>query len=294
MVFDHDAGVGRWVHDRMQQAAYALIPESERTAFHLHLGRQLRCYLKDTSSSTRREEWIKSLFLVVHQMSRGVDLIQDQAEKDDLALLCLRAGEAAAASAAFSTAASHLEQGVRLLGRRHWRDQYQLSLDLYNTAAEVQYCNGNFERVDELLNEIFANARCLDDELWAHGTRIYSLGARNETDQAIDVGVGILRKLGVRLPPRHPGFVHIVWEYIKTERMLRGRLDDDVMGIPILTDKHKLAALQIMNLISIYTLFTRQDLLPIVSMRMLQIIVRDGMHGMGKYYGVEHTMLVAE
>ena len=265
-----DSESGRWVHDRYQQAAYTLIPEADRAAFHLCIGRQLQRNLSD-----------KHIFLATNQLILAAELIQDQEEKDDLAQLCLFAGEKANRYVAFSVAARYLEQGISFLGRRHWRDTYELSLNMFNTAAEVAYCNGNFERLDELVDEIFANARSFEDKLWAHSTRIYSLGSRLHSEQAIDEGLDVLAQLGERLPAR-AGPMRTIMELFKTERLLADQSDESIMALPPLMDKQKLAAMRILNLIAIYTFWTRPDLLPLVTMRMVRITIRYGLTEMGK------------
>ena len=289
VMFEYDSGRGRFLHDRYQQAAYSLTPELDRAAFHLFIGRQLRNKMMQNGAPESLSS--KDVFLIVNQMRYAVDLLEDQNEKDGFALLCLRAGERAMTSAAFSLAADYLSQGIGLLSERHWRDQYQLSLDLFNTAAEVAYCNGNFDTVDVLLGAIFSNALSFDDMLWAHSTKIYSLGARNEAAKAIDEGLVVLEKLGERIPA-HPSFLRTVWELLKTQRVLRGKSDDDIVNLPPLRDNQKLASMRIMNLLMIYTFWSRQDLMPVVSMRMIQITMKHGLLGMGKRIenGVRHRV----
>jgi predicted ATPase len=128
-----DAHKWRFVHDQIQQACYGLIPEECRERTHLDIGRAL-------CQSLTQDELEFHLNTIIDQLRRGADLIQSQDDRNEVALLCLKAGEMATKASAFQTAADHLHLGIRLLGQRNWRDQYYLSLDIYMAAAEVEYC----------------------------------------------------------------------------------------------------------------------------------------------------------
>ncbi|XYI04032.1 ATP-binding protein [Sorangium sp. So ce1128] len=84
----------RFAHDKVQEAAYALIPEADRPAFHLRIGRLLAGKL-DLSES-------QSLFDVVSHLNSAGDLVSDPAERLSLARMSLEAACRAEDSAAFS------------------------------------------------------------------------------------------------------------------------------------------------------------------------------------------------
>jgi hypothetical protein len=90
----------RFLHDRVQQAAYALIPAEDRPRVHLAVGRLLLARGEEQD----RAEW---LFEVVNQLNYGAALMDDPGERLRLAELDLAAGRQAKASAAFPTAFSH-------------------------------------------------------------------------------------------------------------------------------------------------------------------------------------------
>jgi predicted ATPase len=62
------AGHYRFVHDRIQEAAYSLIPEDLRTETHLRIGRLLTAH----TSPEQREE---AIFEIVNHFNRGVALM---------------------------------------------------------------------------------------------------------------------------------------------------------------------------------------------------------------------------
>ncbi len=113
----------RFCHDRVQQAAYSIIPQSDREAIHLKVGTLL---LKNTPRDTLE----KKIFDIVNQLNFGLDLIQDPQERYKLAELNLRAGEKAKGSAAYEAAYSYFKAGIRALGDHPWSRWYALALQL--------------------------------------------------------------------------------------------------------------------------------------------------------------------
>jgi predicted ATPase len=101
-------GSYRFVHDRVQEAAYSLIPEEMRAEVHLRIGRLLM-------SMMPLDELAESIFDIVNQLNRGIALISDRNEKQRVAELNLRAGKKAKASTAYAAACAYLSIGTALL-----------------------------------------------------------------------------------------------------------------------------------------------------------------------------------
>lgn len=262
----------RFRHDRIQQAAFNMIPGEQKAAFHLSIGRAL---LQALSSNEIHD----NIFLIVNLLQVGVDLIESQQERSSMATLCLRAGEKASVSSAFLIASRYLNLGLCLLGDHRWRNHYGLTLDLTNAAAEVAYCNADYDCVDALTASVFSGARCFDDKVRAHTTHLYSLGSRNSIQRAIDIGFEVLRELGEPFPKKGR-VVYILLNLVKTNRMLRNKTLEDIVNLPRLRDSNKLAAIRIMNLIFPYCIDARLEFAPLVAMRIVQVTLKSGISGM--------------
>ena len=98
-------GSYRFIHDRVQEAAYSLIPEESRAETHLRIGRLLVAH-------TPPEEREEAIFEIVNQLNRGVALITSRDEREQLAELNLIAGKRAKASTAYASALTYLTTGV--------------------------------------------------------------------------------------------------------------------------------------------------------------------------------------
>ena len=74
-----------FLHDRIQQAAYSLIPEEGRADVHLRIGRMLL-------ATMTANEFAEHLFDVANQFNRGAARLIDRDEKMQVATIDLRAG----------------------------------------------------------------------------------------------------------------------------------------------------------------------------------------------------------
>jgi predicted ATPase len=112
-----------FLHDRIQEAAYALIPESARAEAHLGIGRALL-------ASLPADGLAEHLFDVANQLNRGVALLVDHDEKVMVAAVGLRAGRKAKASAAYLSAREYFATGMALLDESDWSSKYELTFRL--------------------------------------------------------------------------------------------------------------------------------------------------------------------
>src|SRR5262249_48292148 len=125
----------KFVHDRVQEAAYALIPEESRAEAHLAIGRLLVAQ----RSAERRDE---AIFEIVNQLNRGSPLITSQEEREQLAELNLIAGKRAKASSAYASALTYFTAGAALLPEDAWRRRQELAFELELHPADCEVCTG--------------------------------------------------------------------------------------------------------------------------------------------------------
>ncbi|HSN98598.1 MAG TPA: AAA family ATPase, partial [Candidatus Nanopelagicales bacterium] len=143
----------RFLHDRVQQAAYLLIPEEKRAEMHLRVGRLL---LVQTPEDALEER----LFEIANQLDIGASLITDPGERRRIAELNLRAGRKAKASGAYGSAVSYLSTGTSLLGDDAWTDEEDpLAYPLHLELAESSCLNGEFERAEQLAGLLLERAK---------------------------------------------------------------------------------------------------------------------------------------
>ncbi|NET06815.1 MAG: AAA family ATPase [Symploca sp. SIO2B6] len=184
----------KFVHDRIQQAAYTLIPEAERTDKHIAIGRIL---LENTPESEREEK----LFDIVDHFDQGMALLKDSKEREKLAHLNLQAGTKAREANAYGAALFYLDMGISLLEEKSWQTQYELTLSLYQEATKAAYLNRESKRMEELAGTLAKEAKTPRDRLELGKIKLDAYTNQARLVEALAVGLETLATLGIEFPP---------------------------------------------------------------------------------------------
>jgi predicted ATPase/signal transduction histidine kinase/tRNA A-37 threonylcarbamoyl transferase component Bud32 len=234
----------KFLHDRVQQAAYSLIPENQKQSTHLKIGQLLLC-------NTPREEREAKVFDIVNHHNVGVELITNQIQRDELAQLNLIAGRKAKTSTAYADAVKYLTTGIQLLACDCWKSNYKLTLALYETAAEAAYLFGDFEQMEQLAELVQNRAHSLLDQVKVYEVKIEAYKAQNRGVEAIKTGLQVLKLLGIEVYEQ-PSQEDVEIELQNTQLALAERKIEDLIDLPQMTETEKLAAMNILwRLISI-------------------------------------------
>ena len=274
IVYDANSGAGQFTHDKFREVASSLIPVEEKAKYHLMIGRNLRRQLPVALVKS-------NIILICDQIKFGLDYVEDLEERDDFARLFLRASREAARRSTFVAALEYVDLGIGLLESRHWRDQYNLSIDLYSTGTELAYCNGKHERVDSLAVEVIENARELGDRTRAVMTRVTSFGARGETARGIEMSLNALRELGEPFP-RRGGRLRILMEFYKTKRAIGNKTEEDILSLPKVEDARIMACMQITYLLFPLLALSDMEASPLPAFRVVQMTLQHGLSEIGK------------
>src|SRR5208337_3763455 len=144
---ERDQRAYKFVHDRVQEAAYSLIPEEQRAAAHLRIGRLL---VAQTPPESREE----AIFETVNQLNRGVELIASQHEREHLAELNLIAGRRAKAETAYASALRYLAAGAALVADDCSTRRHALTFALKLHLAECEFLTGAIAQAETRLAEL--------------------------------------------------------------------------------------------------------------------------------------------
>ncbi|HEX2572342.1 MAG TPA: AAA family ATPase [Polyangia bacterium] len=270
----------KFAHDRIQQAAYTLIPEAVKKEMHLSIGRRLQ------------QERPRELLRIVNQLNIAGDLVTDLHERFEIARLNLQAGEKARDSAAYESAFKFLIAGlsflsppsldvcepvaIRCADAAAYAKDYKLCLKLTEKAAEAAYLSGRFESMEQLAENGLAHARGWEDKVEIYQVKINALTAQSRPLDAIDMAREILRHMGVSLP-KEPGQAEIDEAIREVDRVLGGRLPKSLIDLPraASTMPHG-SALRILDNIHMTTSLAQQALGPIVAAKMVQLTLLYG------------------
>ncbi|BAZ38419.1 two-component hybrid sensor and regulator [Calothrix sp. NIES-4101] len=227
----------KFLHDRVQQAAYSLIPDVEKQATHYQIGQLLLKHITPES----REEWI---FEIVNQLNCGVSLITNQSDRDQLAQLNFAAGRKARTATAYRSASEYAEMGLSLLGDAAWQRQYEITLLLHNLAAEVSSLGGDFDRMNQYIDAVISHASTPLEQLSVYIVKIQALASQNQLLAAISSGQAILQALGVEFLDT-PNTQYIQQAIQKINDVIGDRAIEELFYLPAMVDPEKLGIIQI-------------------------------------------------
>jgi predicted ATPase/GAF domain-containing protein len=243
----------KFPHDRVQQAAYSLIEESQKQATHLQIGRLLL-------ASSRSEDLENRIFDIVNQLNEGSALIEEETEKVKLAELNGRAGKKAKSATAYESAAKYFKKGLDLLGSDRWQSRYDLTLNLSVEALEAEYLQTHYQEVERLSDEILQTARALLEKIKVYQIRIQSYSGQNQARAAFATTLEVLEMLGVSLSRSQPENLCVA----------------DLYSLPPMTDPYKLAAMQLLMIIWGTAIIAAPELVPQMAITMVELSVQYG------------------
>jgi predicted ATPase/signal transduction histidine kinase/tRNA A-37 threonylcarbamoyl transferase component Bud32 len=229
----------RFLHDRVQQAAYFLIAEELRPSTHLKIGQLL---LSNTSSLENED----NIFEIINQLNFGKSLVIDQIERNKLAELNLIAGRKAKTATAYEAALVYLSTGLELLASESWENQYQLTLSLYEEATEAACLCGDFVKTEQLAQEVLQHGKTLIDILKVYEVKIQASAAQGRNLDGIAIGLQVLELLGGYFPKK-PIQSDTQKALSEIAVKLQAYSMEDLLNLPAMIDIEKLAFARILS-----------------------------------------------
>ena len=195
----------RFAHDRVQEAAYSLIPEESRGHLHLQIGRWLVAH---TPADRRRD----AVYEIVNQLNRGAALITAPQELELLAELNLLAGTRSKASTAYTSALEYLNTGAALLSEGSWERAHELAFSLELGRAECEFLTGDLAAAEKRLTALWTRTLDATERAAVTCLRIDVRVNLGQSTEAIAAGLDYLRQLGVEWSA-HPTAEEVRREY---------------------------------------------------------------------------------
>ena len=258
----------KFLHDRIQQAAYSLIPEGGRPVVHLQIGRLL-------STLTVPEKLEENIFEIVKQFDRGATLLTAQEERERVAELNLMAGRRAKASTAYHSALNYFSAGMELLDADPWQKRRDLAWQLGFERAEAEFLCRCFAESLRQFDALLAHAETKLEKanIWRVVIDVHTTTV--ELDRAIACGLEALRLFGIDIP-RHPTNEQVTSEYNTIWESLAGRPIADLIDLPLMTDPEIKAAMAILVILFAPSIAADRNLLLLCACHMVNMTIRYG------------------
>ncbi len=245
-------GAYRFIHDRVQEAAYSLIPKALRAEVHLRIGRLL-------VSHTPPEKREEAIFEIVGQLNRGAALITSPDERVQLAELNLIAGKRAKESTAYASALTYLNTGAALLAEDRSERRHELIFALDLSRAECEFLTGQLSVADERLAALSNRATTTVEQASVACLHINVCTVLDQSDRAVAVCLNYLRQVGVGWSP-HPKDEEERREYDRIWSLLGSRTIEDLIDLPLMDDPASFATVEVLSKIVAPAVFTDANL----------------------------------
>ena len=227
----------RFLHDRVQEAAYSMIPQDLRSAAHLRIG----MLLAEHTPAAKREE---AIFEIVNQLNRGSQLLISVEDRERVADLNLVAGRRAKISTAYASALKYLGAGRALLTEETWERNYPLVFSTEYLMAECELLTADKIAAENRLSVLPQRANNRHDFCLATRLRLTLYTTLDRCDRAVDVFLEWLRSQGTEWSNR-PTRDDVLREYERIWVLLGGRQIEELIDLSLVTDPEVLDTLDV-------------------------------------------------
>ena len=258
----------RFVHDRVREAAYSMIPEGALAQAHLRIGRLL---VAQTPPEKRRE----AVFEIVNQLNRGAALVTLQEEREQLAELNLIAGQRAKASSAYESALAYLSTGAEFLRDDCWARRRALIFALELDRAECEFLTGRLPAAEERLSLLLQRAATVPERANVTCLRVDLYMALDQASRAVAVALDYLEHLGIDWSP-HTAEEKAREEYERIWTQLGDRKIEALIDLRLMTDPESLATMDVLVKVMPAALFTDTNLWSLVISRAVNLSLERG------------------
>ena len=258
----------RFVHDRVQEAAYSLIPESSRAEMHLRIGRLL-------AANTPPDERNAKIFEIVNQLNRSAHLITLDDERKRAAEFNFIAARRAKLSTAYVSALSYLAAGRALLAEESWNTDYELIFSIECLTAECELLTADMVAAEKRLSMLAERAKSSHDISVVTRLRLTLYQTMDQSDRAVEVCLEYLRRGGTDWSS-HPTLDQVRCEYDRIWSQLGNRHIEELIALPLMTDSDLLDAMDVLNEVVTPAKCYDLNLLSLVACRMVNLSLEHG------------------
>ncbi|HNE07461.1 MAG TPA: serine/threonine-protein kinase PknK, partial [Leptospiraceae bacterium] len=257
-----------FVHDKIREATYTLISETERSRYHYTIG---NTYL----SMLDKYKLEDHIFTIVNQLNQGLAYITSEEEKVKLKELNRIAGNKAIASNAYDAALGFYQNSINQLPENSWEDNYFYTLDLYTNRARSEYLSKEYLSAEKTFDLILTKAKTPLDKIVIYELKSSMYVSQNKMLEAIVILKQALKSFGVNLP-NNPTEISPLPEIIKFKLKFGKRQTEDLLNHTLTTEKKSLAIMGLLNALSAPAFLAQPALFPVIVLKMVNFSLTHG------------------
>ncbi len=258
----------KFLHDRVQQAAYSLIDEKYKQEIHLKIGRIL---LK----KFEKDELEERIFDIVNHLNKGQSLLSDKWKKEQLARLNLIAGRKAKFSSAYQPALIYITNGIKILPHNSWEEDYNLTFSYHLEKGELEYLTASWDEALSTFDEALEHIENLLDRCKVNEYKVTLYRMKNDLESSLYLGVQTLDLLGIKLKA-FPEEDELIAEVNQANETIAARKIENFIDLPEMQDSEKLAAMVLLRECVPPSYFLGSRLLFILGIKMIELSLTYG------------------
>jgi predicted ATPase/class 3 adenylate cyclase len=268
-----------FVHDRVQQAAYGLIPEDRLQRFRLEIGQRLLASLPPESTTAEQLSSLKSMPVeqldIVSNLNHGSHLITLSDERYQLLRLNLAAGRTARASLAYREALNYLRHARKLLQPDVWTLDHQLAFDIHRECLECEYQTGNLEEADSLFEVLLERAAPRVQKAQIYYTKVLLNTSAARYEEAIRIGIDALKLFGISIS-RSPSKASLLAELMTAMMLVLRRPVESIATLPRMSDVERIEFTRILMAMLPPGYFVDPNILMLAGLKIMTTSLRHG------------------
>ena len=258
----------KFLHDRVQEAAYSLIPEDLLSETHLKIG----SLLAEHTPPNKREE---AIFEIVNQLNRGSSIVTLAKDRQRIAELNLVAGTRAKASTAYSSALKYLAAGRSLLDENSWDRNFELIFSIEYLMAECELLTADMSAAEARLSFLAQRAKTDHEIAVVTRLRLTLYTTMDRSDRSVSVCLEYLRRYDTNWSPR-PTKEEVMRGYDRIWSLIGGREIEELVDLPMMTRADLLDVLDVLTEFVTPALFFDENLSSLVICRMVSLSLENG------------------
>ncbi|XZN90462.1 MAG: ATP-binding protein [Microcoleus sp.] len=258
----------KFLHDRVQQAAYSLSDEKDKQEIHLKIGRILL-------NKFEQSELEERIFDIVNHLNKGQSLLGDKGEKQQLARLNLIAGRKAKFSTAYQPALIYITNGMQLLPHNSWDEDYNLTFSYHLEKGEIEYLTASWDEALSTFDECLEHIDSLLDRCKVNEYKVTLYRMKNDLESSLDLGIQTLELLGIKLKA-FPEEDELIAEVDRANETIAARKIETFIDLPEMQDPEKLATMVLLRECLPPSYFLGSRLLFIIGIKMIELSLAYG------------------
>jgi len=229
----------KFLHDRVQQAADALIETGEKKEINLKIARLL---LKNSDDAGVEEK----IFDIVDRFNEAIELVGDRQEKNRIAELNLKAGSIAISSNAYEAGRLYLTKAIELLPENAWENMYEAVFQCYKQLGQCEYILGNLDEANKLFEIAVAKANSKLDAADIYDIQLQAYFIQSKFEEGVYLTKKVLKMFGIIIPDSDEEMLLRKREKNReVSSLLEGKSYADILNLPLMSDREKIACMKI-------------------------------------------------